>query len=421
MLQTNANLLTGINNDLSGLASAVNPLKDVLGPLTAMTAASSQSTILTASAQPSASAGTHTVIVSTLATQGVLYTNAVSDANTSILPSGVTSADIQFQVGGTGAPTHDIAISSGTNDTLNKVVSYINGQTWGVTARVISDASGARLAIFSNTTGSTDALAITNNTSGLSFNPPVGGTDATFSVDGIPFSSTSNAVSEAIPGVTLNLLGAYPGVQVQVSVKPDTNQAIQAIGDFVSAYNAVVADLNKQFTVDPSTNSQGPLASDSAMRSLQSSLLADATYSPAKGTYTNLAALGISMNNDGSLSIDSTQLSNAVSNDPAAVLGFFQKADQKGFANLFAKDLQNLTDPTLGLLNVDLAQNRTSQQDLSNSIADLQDRITNEQQQLETKYSQVNAILQAFPYQLQAIQLELGIAPSNSSGKSSIG
>lgn len=65
-------------------------------------------------------------------------------------------------------------------------------------------------------------------------------------MDGIPFSSTSNTVTGAIPGVTLNLLGAYPGVQVQVSVAPDSSQIAQAVTGFVSAYNAVIGDINSQ-------------------------------------------------------------------------------------------------------------------------------------------------------------------------------
>src|SRR6266496_1105276 len=283
-LQNQAGLLTSMNGDLSTLSSAVNSLADVLGPLSAMTAKSSQTSILTASAQSSATAGTHTVVVSTLATQGTLYTNAVQNATTSILPSNAQSATIQFQAGGSGGPTHSVVIAPGSNDTLTSLAGYINAQNWSVTASVITDSSGARLAIYSNDSGSTGSLAITSNTSSLTFNPAVGGTDATFTVDSIPFSSTTNTVSGAVPGVTLNLLGAYPGVQVQVAVAPDSAQVVQAIGDFVSVYNAVVADLNRQFTVDPSTNSEGPLASDSALRSLQSSLLADATYSPPAST-----------------------------------------------------------------------------------------------------------------------------------------
>jgi flagellar hook-associated protein 2 len=414
-LQTQASLLTGLNGDLGNLSSAVNSLTDVLGPLSSLSAQSSQTSILTASAQSSAVPGTHTLVVSTLASQSTLYTDSITDANTSILPQNAASDDIQFQIGGAGGATHDIQISAGSNDTLNSLVSYINNQNWGVTATVLTDASGSRLAIYGNTPGSAGALAITNNTSGLTFNPAVGGTNATFTVDGIPFSSTSNTVAGAIPGVTLNLLGAYPGVQVQVSVAPNTNQIAQAVTNFVSAYNAAIGDINQQFTVNASTNSEGPLAGDSSLRSLQSSLLTDATYSLSSGAFTSLDSLGITTNDNGTLSVNSSQLNSAISSDPASVLNFFQNSSATGFANNFATDLQNLTDPTQGVISLDLNENRTRQQELTSSIADIQDRLTAEQQQLQIQFSRVNALLEAFPSQLRAIQLELGIAPSSSS------
>lgn len=524
-LQTESGLMTSMNGDLNNLSSAISALTDVLGPLTAMSPQSSQSTILTGSAEPGAKAGTHTIVVSALASQGTLYTDPVKDASTSILPNGVQSADLKFQVGGKNGPTHDIAIAAGTNDTLNSLVSYVNKQDWGVTATVLTDATGSRLAIYSNASGSEGALAITNNTSGLTFNPPAGGTDATFTVDGIPFSSTTNTVTGAIPGVTLNLVGAYPGVQVQLAVGPDASQAIQAISTFVGAYNTVIGDLNTQFTYNSNTNSEGPLAGDSSLRSLQTSLLTDGTYAPPQSTvysesvqdaktsllpngiqnadlqiqvgtgpahdiavsagsndtltslvsyinqqnwgltasvlndgsgerlvlcsndpsnsgavsiasnttnltfnpavessYISLRSLGITMNDDGTLSINSAALSSAVSSDPASLLNFFQNNAQTGFGNNFVKDLRNLTDPTQGILNMDLAQNQTDQKNISNSITDLQDQISTLQQQLQTEYSQVNAILESFPYELRAIQSLLGLTPTDtSSGATSAG
>ena len=416
-LQTQNQLLNGLSSDVASLLSAVNGLSDIFGPLSALSAQSSQSTILTASAQPSAAPGSHTIIVSTLAAQSTLYTDAVA-ANASLLPSGATSADIQIQVGGPGG-THDIAITPGSNDTLSSVVSYVNNQNWGVTASILSDASGSRLALVSNNPGSTSALSVTNNTSSLSFNPPVGGTDATFTVDGVPFSSDTNTVTGAIPGVTLNLLGAYPGVQVQVSVAPDTARITQAITGFVSAYNTVINDINQQFKVDPGTHSEGPLGSDSALRLLQSNLLNDSSYSPSSGAISSLNSLGISTNDDGTLSINSSQLGNAISSDPSSVLNFFQNSSLTGYANNFAKDLRSLNAPTTGILGLDLNENRIKQQNLANSLSDLQDRLSTEQRQLQTQFSQVNALLELFPSQLQAIRLELGLSTARNNSNSS--
>lgn len=414
-LQTQASLLSGMNSDLGNLLTSVQSLSDPLGALTAMAAQSSQPSIVTASAQAGAVAGTHNIVVSTLATQGTLYTDAVATADTSILPSNAQSADLSIQIGGASGTALDIPISAGSNDTLNSLVSYINNQNAGVTATVLNDSTGARLAIFSNSTGTSGAVTVNNNTTALSFNPPVGGTNATFTVDGIPFSSTSNTVSGAIPNVTLNLLAAIPSVPVQVSVASDANQAEQAISTFVGAYNTVVGDINNQFTVAPGTSSEGPLGGDSSLRSLQSSLLTDATFTSGSGQINSLAAIGITMNDDGTLSIDSSQLSSALSSNPSAVLNFFQNTAQSGFANNFASDLQNLTDPSTGILSLDLSQNQAQQTDLGNSISDLQTQIGSQQQTLDSQFAQVSAELQAFPYELQAVQQELGITPPSTS------
>ena len=415
-LQTQAQLLTKISGDISDLSTAANSLTDILGPLTGQTAKSTQPSIVTGSAQINATPGTHTIVVSDLATQGTIYTNPVTDGDTSILPANTQSADLKIQVGGSGGSPRDIPISAGTNDTLNKIAAYINKQNWGVSATVLSDASGARLAVYSQATGASGALSVANNTSSLNFNPPIGGTNASLTVDGIPFSSSTNTVTGAILGVTLNLLGAFPTIQAQLSVGPDSNGAAQAITSFVDAYNKVIGDINQQFTVDPTTNSEGPLASDGSLRVLQSTLLSSATRALSDGS--NLASLGISMNNDGTLSVNAGQLSTALTNDPSSVLNFFQNSSLTGFANLFSQDLQSLTDPTAGVIGTDLTQNRQQQLNLANSISDFQDRLSSQQDQLTTQFSQLNATLQQFPFLLQSIDLQLGITSTNSNKSS---
>jgi flagellar hook-associated protein 2 len=322
-------------------------------------------------------------------------------------------------VGGASETTYDIPITQGVNDTLNTLASYINSQSFGVTASVVNDATGARLAIFSQNSGAPGALAITNNTTNLTFDAPVGGTNASFNIDGVPFSSTTNTVANAIPGVTLSLNGTSES-QVQLTVAPDATQASTALTNFVTAYNKVISDLNTQFTVDPTTNAEGPLASDAGLSSLQSSLLADVNYSlSGSGSLNNLAALGINLNSDGTLTIDNMALRNAFNTNPAAFQAFFQNSSNTGFANNFSSDLTNLTDPVNGILNVDLAGNSTQAQDLTNQISDLQANLTAQQQQLTTQYAQVNATLEAFPFLLQEVSAELGAISGLTSGGSS--
>lgn len=253
----------------------------------------------------------------------------------------------------------------------------------------------------------------------------VGGLNAALNVDGISISSASNTVTGVIPGVTLNLASAAPGTPVQLTVGTDAGQAVAAINNFVSAYNTVINEINQQYTVDPTTNTEGPLGSDISLRSLQSSLLNDAAYSIVGNSgLVNLASLGINTNNDGTLTVGLTPggqtLSQVLAANPTAFQNFFQNVSQTGFANNFGKDLSGLTDVTQGVLNVDIAQNTAQQQVLTSNISNFEIQLTAEQQQLTQQFNQVNASLQAYPVLLQAVTELIGsISVSSQTGLSS--
>lgn len=423
-LQGQSIALTAINNDLGHLATAVQALSDPVGVFTTQSATSSQPAVLTATVQSTAVAGTHQITVANLATTGALYTDGIPDANASILPGDAPTGDIQLRVGGVGGSTRDIQITAGGNDTLNTLASYINTQStahnWGVTASVVTDATGSRLALFSQKTGSVGALSLDggispNNTTTLNFNPPVGGANASLNIDGVPFSSVSNTVTGAITGVTLNLLDASPVTPVQVTVGVDKNQITQAVNNFISAYNTVINDINTQYMVNPVTDNEGPLGGDPSLRTLQSSLLGDAAFAlplDSNSGYVNLSSLGIKTNNDGTLALGltpaGTTFGDVLAANPAAVQSFFQNVSSTGFANNFSLDLINLTSPTNGPLNVGLAQNKTSIKNLTDSIADFQVAMAAQQVQLTKKFNAVNSSLQAYPLLLQAITEVLG-------------
>jgi flagellar hook-associated protein 2 len=420
-LQTQAGDITSINGDLNSLATAVQALADPLGAITSLSATSSDNTVLTVTANTSARAGTDQIIVNNLATSGTIYTNDFAGgANTSILPSGQTSGEIDLDIGGTVQP---IAITAGSNDTLTTLASYINSQNLGVTASVVTDANGSRLALASQSTGTASTITVTGNTTQLNFaDNGTDGTNASLTINGIPVSSASNTISTAIPGVTLNLTGANPNETVQVSVGADSSAITNAINNFVSAYNQVIGDINQQYTINPSTNSEGPLGSDSSLRNLQTSLLADAAFAlplNSNNGYTNLASIGITTNNDGTLTVDSNQLASVLESNPSVVQNFFQNATSTGFANNFNTDIIDQTDPTTGSLNVDLAQNTASQQDLTTNINDFETQLQAQQTQLTNEFNQVNASLQSYPLLLEQTTEELGTLDSGSGSSAS--
>jgi flagellar hook-associated protein 2 len=433
--------LASIENDLANLQTAVQAIDSPTGDLSANTATSSDTSVLNASVSGTVSAGTYDVDVNSLATPGTLYTSAISGgANASILTNGATSGDLQLQVGGTSGQTYDIPITQGSNDTLTTLASYINTQSsnnnWGITANVETDATGSWLEVQSQNTGTTGALSVVANTNtSLDFAAPVGGANASLTINGVPYSSASNTVTGAIPGVTLSLVSQSPGNPVQVSVGPDAGQITSAINNFVTAYNQLVSDINAQYQVTGDTTgatSAQPLESDTSLRTLQSSILGDASYAlpgatgstTVNGGLINLASLGINMNNDGTLTVGTNaagqSLAQIVASNPSGVLNFFQNSSSTGFADNFTADLNNLTSPTSGPLNADIAQNTSTEQSLSNNIQNFQAQLASEQTALTSEFDSVNATLQAYPLLLQATTEVLGTLGSGTSSTGSL-
>lgn len=394
-----ATALQTIQTDLANLQTAEQALSDPLGDLNAQTATSSNTGVLAASADGTATAGVHTVTVNSLATTSSYYTNDVASGDTAI-----ATGSFQLQVGSNTPVT--ITVNS-TDNTLNGLAAAINNQNLGVTASVINDASGSRLALVSNQTGTPGNLTVSNNTTALNFTQAVAGTNASLTVDGIPISSTTDTVTGVIPGVTLTLNSASSS-PVSLTVGTNTSSAATAINNFVSAYNQAINDINAQFAVASDGSGVQPLEGDGTLQDAQSQLLAAVSYSTSGNNgAVNLASLGINMNNDGTLSVDSGTLQSALQNNYAAVQNFFQNTTT-GFAQNLDNVLTNLNSAGTGSLTLDLQGINQSQQDLTSQINDLNASIATQQQTLTQTYSQVNVTLQELPLLVQQITAQLG-------------
>jgi flagellar hook-associated protein 2 len=394
------NALNSFNTDLQTLSNAVFTLTDPAGQLTDLSSTSSDSSVLTASAVSGAASGNTAIVVSNLATTSSEY----SDAETSS-SAPIATGTLQIQVG-TGAAS-PITIDS-TDNTLDGLAQAINNANIGVSASVINDANGARLAVVSNTGGAPGDLTITSSQGALNFTKAVTGTNASLTVNGIPISSTTNTVTGAIPGVTLNLASANPNETVTLATGPDTTEQASAINSFVSAYNTVLTDLNNQFSVSSSTNQPGPLQADSTLALAQSQLLSSMSFSmTGNGSVNSLADLGITMNNDGTLSVDSATLQGALQSDPSAVQSFFQATQAGGFGNNLYNQVNVIADPINGTIAQDINGYAQSQTDITQQISDFQNQLTTQQQALTTEYDQVDVTLQELPLLLQQTNQQL--------------
>ncbi len=402
--------LQKITAELTDLQSQAFALADPLGGITALSAVSSNSSFVSATASASALAGTHTITVTSLATTSSYYSDAVASSTTPL-----AQATGAFQISVAGNTPVSIDITS-TNNTLAGLAATINNTpNIGVTASIITDANGARLALVSNTSGAPGNLTITGNfalanNTAINFHQGVGGVNAALTVDGVPISTSTKIVSGVINGVTLNLGSAAPNSPVTLTISPDTSKASDSINQFVSAYNTVIKDINAQFAVNFDGSGGGPLEADGSVREAQSTLLSALTSSiSGNNGITSLASLGVNFNNDGTLSVDSAKLTSALSNQSANVQTFLQ-APSTGFAEKFASAITNLIDPGNGVLGLDSQGITRSSQALSQQISDLQAALSTKQQNLILVYSQVNATLQELPLLQSQISQQLASA-----------
>ena len=410
-LQNQTSALTTIQTDVTSLDNDMQSLNSLIGPLSASAVTSSNSSIVTASAASGSATGTNLIVVNSLASTASYSSSVVASATTDLPAESITITPA-------GGSATTITTGSGV-DTLTDLKNAVNNADLGVTASIITDASGSRLAITSNSSGSAGSFTVSSSGGSFELTQAEAGSNASLTVNGISISSASNTVTGVISGVTLNLQSASPGTQVTLTVAPDTSQASTAINQFVTDYNTLIKAVNAQFTYT-SGSGQGVLAQDPTVRSLQSDLLGSLDYTSTTGsgssaTTTSLASMGITVNSDGTLSVDSATLSSALDNKYSQVQNFFQGTALNGFANSMDQQLTSFISPADGAFTVDLqsisSQNTTLQDDINNFQTNI---ITPLKARLTTEYSDAEEALQELPGEIKNIDAELGMNSSSS-------
>lgn len=153
-------------------------------------------------------------------------------------------------------------------------------------------------------------------------------------VDGVSgITRGTNTVSDVLSGVTLNLTQASPSTTVTVNIAPNANTAAQAIQSFVTAYNGWESFV----TANEATNSSGGAAASAVLfgdSSLRDASLQVGTAITAGVNSTSLGALGISLDGNNQMQINSTTLDNALNNSFNTVANLFQATLTTSSVNL---------------------------------------------------------------------------------------
>jgi flagellar hook-associated protein 2 len=397
-LQAQDTAFSTLGTDLGTLSTSLSALTDLEGVTAEKDGSSSNtSAVSLSSASATAAAGSHTIVVNSLAQTSSVYSNAIANASDTL------SGSLSIQVGSGSAQT--VTVDSSSN-TLSTLAAAINSAGIGVAASIISDANGSRLSLVSSTGGSSGQLTVASNltdattATAVSTQTGTAGANASLTVDGVEISSASNTVSTAIPGVTFQLLSTSSS-PVQVQITNDTADISTAVNSFVTAYNTVVGDLAKQEGKDSSGNAE-PLYGNPTVSSMQSQLSQALLGGAASGSVSSITQMGITVNQDGTLTFSQDDLDTTLNSSFSDAVGFLQNTGS--FGTNFTSTLNGLssTDPT-GAIYLAEQQNTSEEATLNDDVTNEEALLATENTSLTTELNTANETLQSIPSQLSEV------------------
>jgi len=322
-------------------------------------------------------------------------------------------------------------------ESLAQLRDKINAANAGITASVLTDASGARLVLRSTNTGEANGfrIGVTDNDgnnfdglglSALAFDPSAGiltmaqalaAANASATLNGLPISSASNTLSNVVDGITLTL-GKVTTTAVQVDAKPDQAAIRKALDSFVSAYNSLNKLVADQTKYDAASKTAGVLQGDSAAVSIRTQMRNLLGASGGASTlFTRLADIGFDVQGDGAIKVDEAKLGNGLAN-LGEMRKLFANTDLLVPANNgIAAQLRAMADQVLGFdgsinsrseglrKRIDMNQDRQEQ---------LEERVAAVERRLRAQYTALDRQMAALTGLASYVNQQFGATNNNS-------
>lgn len=266
------------------------------------------------------------------------------------------------------------------NATLEQAVEDINKAAVGVTARTVSTPAGLKVVVESLSTGDktdmrintgtgilnsgSNAFGVDPTSAGAVGTDLVHGQDAQYTIDDVPISSKTNTITDALSGSTITLKGvSAAGKKANLTVATDTSGVKTQLEAFVKAYNDLDTTLRSlsAYGVSPGKGQApvggGALSGDATIRAIQIEMRAmfnQAIPGAPKG-YSSMVDIGVTFAKDGKLSLDSSKLSTALTNNPDGVRQLLMgraQFSQSGFTAINSNSLTKSGTSTIEVTSV---------------------------------------------------------------------
>ena len=396
-------------------------------------ASSADEATLGATGGTGAAPGQYSVQIDQLAQSQTLASTSVFASAAALVGSGTLSLQLGVWNSATNTLTakadsavQEISVTS--SDTLQSLRDKINSANSGVTASIVTDASGARLSMRSTATGAENGfsvVALETDAGGLgrlAYDPAGSSTamelkqsaaNARASVNGITVDSTTNVLSGAIEGLTLTLRQPTTA-PVNVVVSADTEAVSKGIKSFAEAYNALASYIAEQTRYDPSNKTGGPLQGDGAANSLVRRMRDVLnTASGASSSFSRLSDVGLRLQRDGTLQVDAADLGSATANLAELKKAFVNNDPLVPANNGFSRRYANLANGVLAVdgsltlrsegLRKQIAKNGEDQEGINQRADRFRERLVSQYTVMDGNLSKLNALSSYVTQQIAAM------------------
>jgi flagellar hook-associated protein 2 len=230
--------------------------------------------------------------------------------------------------------------------------------------------------------------------------PVTPGADAEFVLNGQTITSSTNTIEDVIPGVTFTLHEETGvGETAAITVGSSSASLTAALQDFASMYNTLRRGLEAQ-----SVSADGVLAGNAVLIEVRRQMQAIISFQGA-GAISTLADLGLTFDQEGTLSVDSSVISGFDSDTLAAAFQF-AGASANGLGSL-ADSMSALTDPLDGMIQLEQDSIDQADERLSERIAAMTERLDSMQRELFQRLQAADALLSRFESQQGLIEASM--------------
>jgi flagellar hook-associated protein 2 len=329
------------------------------------------------------------------------YLTAISTSNNTTL-----AGTISIQVGSGAAQSITVPTTSG-NNTISGLASAINTANIGVTASVVTHNGQSSLTLASQTAGSIGALTVNSSivaTSDMALKySGAAGTSTTY--------STGNLTAIANAGDTLSgsvIIEAGSGATTEFDISSLSDKTLTGLSTAINNANIGVTasvvtsnGLSSLNLVSNTLDTAGNLLVSSSILDTNSTSSSTLNYTKSSDI-NSLTSLGISVNNDGSLTFNAASMDSMLNSDYSGVVGFFQNTN--GWGQTFNSMLTNAgVSSSTGILSLGLNSNSRIEATLNAEITREDALISSQQISLTKELNTANQIMQSIPNMLNQV------------------